>query len=223
MNNAVLVQHVYKTAAPPYGGAYSFEPMLEAARPRHASYAKRHDMDYLIVKGQVRPEWEIVKGGWAKLEIIRQMLARGYEYVFYVDADALIVDMGADLRDGAPPEGIGLIQHQGPGVPGPHLNVGIMFIRNGERVRKFIDWWITQYPGSTQPFWAEQGVLNDARNKPEWADLIHRIDDKYNSCAAGANISPAPVIEAWHGMGDAMARTALLKACLAKLEGAPDG
>ena len=223
MNDAVFIQHVYKTPGPPYGGIYSFEPMLELARPFHAAYTKRHKMDYLIVKGQVRQEWDIYNGGWAKLEIIRQMLARGYEYVFYIDADALVVDMTADLRDGTPAEGLGLVQHQGPLVPGPHLNVGIMLIRNSERGRKFFDWWIAQYPGSREPFWAEQGVLNNARNNPEWGDLIHRIDDKYNSCEAGANVSPAPVIEAWHGMGDAQMRTEHMRACIARLKGATNG
>jgi hypothetical protein len=218
MRNAVLVQQAYKYMPD------DFRPMLELARPRHQAYADKWDMDYLVVHGYVKPEWtDITMGGWAKIELVRTMLEIGYEYVFWVDADALIANIDIDLRGGCP-DGLGMVEHSGPAVPGPHLNVGVMFFHNTDKVRAFVTEWMTHYPGLTVFPWREQGQANIMSQDPKWAGVVTKIDPKWNSCIAGNSQVDRPVIEAWHGMGNAKQRYEQMRAYLAVLEkGVSDG
>jgi len=216
MNNAVIVQQVYT-----YFWQDSFAPMLDFAKPIHAEYAKKWNMDYLTVYGNVREDWTRNTGGWAKLQLVKDMLARDYEHVFWVDADCLIVDDSVDLREGAP-EGIGMVLHNGAGTPGPHLNVGVMLIKNSEKVRSFVDDWIARYPGTNNFPWFEQGEVHKMKSDPKYAGTIHQIDNKWNSCAYARTRVPDAVIEGFHGMGNAHARLELMKAYLSEKADNPD-
>jgi hypothetical protein len=217
MNDAVIVQQVYR-----YFWGDDFAPMLDYMKPRHAEYAKKWNMDYLTVYGNVREDWTRNTGGWAKLQLVKDMLARGYEYVFWIDADCAICDMDTDLRTGAP-DGIGMVEHNGPGTPGPHLNVGVMLIRNSDRVRAFMDDWIARYPGQPIFPWFEQGEVHKMKSDPKYAGIIHQIDNKWNSCTyAGTNV-PNSAIQAWHGMGNAVQRLEFMKAFLIEKESGNTG
>lgn len=205
MKDAIIITQCYKFPQ------NDFRPMMELARPVHQAYADKWGMDYLTVVGSVVPEWILEMGGWAKLELCRQMLVKGYQYVFWVDADALIVDINTDLRAGCP-DGIGLVEHHGFRVPGPHLNVGVMLIRNSERVIKFFEEWITRYPGTDKFPWREQGEAHKMRQDPEWEGIVHEIHAKWNSCMDGGSHVEDAVIEAWHGMGSGVQRYAQMLA-----------
>lgn len=200
MKDAVLVQQCYS-----FYHNDDYRPMLDLVRNRHQKYADKWHMDYLTVIGSVKPEWQAWNGGWAKVELVRKMLAQGYEYVFWVDADAMIVDLNVDLRNGCP-DGIGMVKHDGPGTPGPHLNVGVMLIKNNLRVRALVDEWASRYPGTTEFPWYEQGEIHKMRNDPKWQDVIIEIPAKWNSCLAAANHVEDCVIEGWHGMGNGAMR-----------------
>lgn len=204
MKNAVIIQQVYK-----YYWWDDFKPLIDFARPIHQAYADKWDMDYLTVVGNVREDWEAWHGGWAKVELIRQMLEKGYDFVFWVDADCLIVDDGVDLREGTP-EGIGMVLHDGPGTPGPHLNVGIMLIKNSPRVREFINDWAARYPGTNDFPWFEQGEIHKMRQIEKYAGVIQQIDNKWNSCTHARTHVDDAVIEGWHGMGNGAERLALM-------------
>jgi hypothetical protein len=197
MKDAVIVQQVYKYQVDDY------RPMLELIRPVHKAYAEKWNMDYLTVIGPVKPEWSILDGGWAKLILIRDMLLKGYEYVFWIDADALIVDFETDLRTGCP-DGLGAVEHTI--APGKHLNVGVMFVRNSDKVKTFFEEWISHYPGEKVFPWMEQGELHKMKSDPKWDGVVHQIDAKWNSCLAGGNQVSKPVIEGFHGMGLATER-----------------
>ena len=196
MNDAIIIQQVYNKHEWPD----SYHPALELVHDRHQDYADKWNFDYLVVLGEVRLDWEVQHGGWAKIELVRQMLARGYRYVVWVDADAMIVDMNTDLRDGCP-EGLGMVMHNGKGTPGPHLNVGVMLMQNSERVRAFVDEWITRYPGTTEFPWYEQGEAHKMAHDPLWADVVIEIDKRWNACDYAGTHTDNPVIMGWHGMG----------------------
>ena len=217
MNNAVIIQQVYT-----YFWEDSFIPLLDFMKPMHQKYADKWNMDYLTVYGNVREDWARNTGGWAKLELVREMLERGYDYVFWVDADCLIVDDGVDLRTGTP-EGIGMVEHNGAGTPGPHLNVGVMLIKNSAKIRQFVEDWIARYPGTTEFPWYEQGEVHKMKQIEKYAGVIHKIDNKWNSCTYAQTNVPDAVIQGWHGMGNGQTRLEFMKAYLLERESGNTG
>lgn len=173
---------------------------------RHATYAIVHQMDYWHILGDMHPDK--LRGGWDKIAIIQKALDAGYKYVFWVDADACIVDQAADLRDAFTGAGdIGACIHDANGIP-RHYNVGVLFIRNTDKVREFVqDWWFS-YPGSPQ--WMEQGAFNDLLASEKYKGLLFRMDDKYNA-TVNVNMAPKPVIIGWHGVRPLTRRFEMMK------------
>lgn len=208
MKDAVIIQQVYKRHEWEHNQA--FWSAIELVRKRHQDYADKWGFDYLIVHGEVKDDWLPNHGGWAKIELVRRMLAQGYKYVCWIDADAMIVDMDTDLRDGCP-EGIGMVLHNGPGTPGPHLNVGVMLIQNSERVKAFVDEWASRYPGTTEFPWHEQGEAHKMARDPKWQDVVIQIENKWNSCIWAQTHVEKMVIEGWHGMGNGQQRYEQMK------------
>jgi hypothetical protein len=209
VNDGVIIQQAYNK----HEWNDDYHPALELVRERHQAYADKWKFDYLVVFGEVRLDWEVSHGGWAKLELVRQMLAKGYKYVVWVDADAMIVDMNTDLREGCP-EGLGMVVHNGAGTPGPHMNVGVMLMQNSERVRAFFDEWVTRYPGTTEFPWYEQGEAHKMAHDPKWAGVVIEIDKRWNSCVYAETHVNNAVIEGWHGMGTPAQRTEQMRTFL---------
>lgn len=195
MNNAVLIQQAYP--------GKGFEPMIELTRERNAEYCKRFGFDYEVHIDAVNPEWQIEQGGWAKLLLIRDALQKGYKYVVWLDADAMIYDLNTDLRDGCP-NGIGTCYHRIPQLN--HWNVGVMLMQNTSEVRDFIAEWINQFPGAKDG-WFEQGVFNRLGMKSK---VVHTLSDKWN---ATVNVSMVPdaVVLGFHGHGNAKQRFEAMK------------
>lgn len=208
MNDMVIIQQAYKRHEWPAQAEYM--PGLDLVAARHQAYATKWKIDYLVVRGEVRADFLPNCGGWAKLELVRQMLKKGYKYVAWIDVDAMIVDMNTDLREGCP-EGLGMVLHTGPGAPGPHLNVGVMLMQNTERVRQFFDEWISRYPGTNEFPWYEQGEAHKMAHDPKWQDVVIRIDNKWNSCLYAQTYVENQVIAGWHGMGTPAQRVAQMR------------
>lgn len=199
MNDAVLIQQANAD------GAYLDH--LRLAFPGHADYARRHAMDYWCMFSDVRPNMPAKVGGWSKVHLIRDAWRQGYQHIFWVDADALIVDYTVDLRhalQGSLSE-VGACQHSGHGLP-THLNVGVLYVRPSQSLPRFPELWLAAFPG-TKP-WMEQGVFNDlAARLP---GVVERLDDRWNS-TVGVNVSPRPVVKAWHGYGTPVDRLAAMR------------
>ena len=194
MNNAIILQQVYSQS--PYAN------MLRLSFARHMDYALRHSFDFqcqmtditkdhpmCLLNGQPAPF-----GAWAKLFIIRDALKAGYEYVCWVDADALIFDMATDLRDAFKEfDHIGACQHPGPP---PHLNVGVVYYRNTQPTRDFVDTWIEHYGRKDLDNWMEQGVFNRLTAE---TGIVARIDDKWNATHFAGTDVAHPVVIGYHG------------------------
>jgi hypothetical protein len=220
MRNAILLQQAYRS----HQWIGSFIPALEMVKDRHQAYCDRWEIDYLQAIGEVNPKHEPNHGGWAKLDLVEMALDRDYQYVFWIDADAMIVDLNTDLRTGAP-EGIGMVMHDGPGTPGPHLNVGVMLMQNTPNVKTLVAEWLSRYPGTQEFPWYEQGEAHKMARDPKWKDTIVQIDNRWNSCLYAKTHVDNAVIEGWHGMGNPEQRTAQMKAyldILVKQEGKND-
>jgi hypothetical protein len=178
-----------------------FWDMLRLCFPRHAAYARAHCFDYWPIFGDIHPEHP-QPGGWSKIHLIKDALEVGYEYIAYIDTDAVIWNMDCDLRD-ALPEGasIGAVMHdpatspylQSVGAPA-HYNVGVLYVRNGPGVIDFFDSWIATYPGHSR--WLEQGSFNElVVDNP----LFTAVDDTWNA-TVNVNMVARPNVYAWHGV-----------------------
>jgi hypothetical protein len=191
MNDSIILQQIYP------GLGYS--NLIEFTIGQTMRYCQRHNFDYKLDVSNV-VDWPPENGGWAKLLLIRDALEK-YKYVVWLDADAMIVDMDADLRD-AVSDGIGVTQNHFP----EHHNVGMLYVRSSLAVTKFFDAWIAEYPG--YDFWREQRVFNDMVLL--YPDLVHTIPDKYNSCWNN-NYCDDRIVATFHGCGNWQERLELMK------------
>ena len=193
-NDAVLLQHVSQNS--------EHVNLLKITAARTLEYCQMHKMDfYLMVSGEI-PYF----GDWSKVRIIRQLMnIPNYKYIIYIDADALIVDMDHDLRQACVEGKVGACRHD---LKPPHymqtlnhLNVGCLYVHNNQNSRDFMDKWLEGYPGTSDPCWWEQGVLNNIMT-PE---TVAEVDAKYNATGY-ANPCKHPVVKGYHGMGNVKVR-----------------
>jgi hypothetical protein len=201
MNNAILIQHAYKG---------EFEPMLELTRARNEAYCQAHNFDYWC-ECYDDPRWPVEHGGWVKIDLIQKAMKAGYEYIVWLDADAMIADMETDLRDAIQPNRIGACWHRIPQLN--HWNVGVLYLDNSPETRGFISDWLASY-SEPKDGWKEQGVFNRMAMKSK---TVVTLSDKWN---ATINVSMVPdaVVLGFHGAGNAQQRYGLMKQALAELE-----
>jgi hypothetical protein len=172
----VIVQHVYN-------GDYI--PMLNATRPWHQAYCNKHGLKYVsIVDGEVPND-----GDWYKVRLIRDLLEE-HNFIMWLDADAFIYDTNVSVTDVPLPEdSIGACHFP---VPVPHWNVGVLYFKNGPRVKAFVEKWLQNYPGEGR--WYEQEAFNRIGK-----DFIVTLPDVWNS-SLDHNFKFNPVVRAFHGV-----------------------
>ena len=203
INNAVIIQQVYANT---FGSlkipSAVFNNMLRMTYLRHSAYAIAHKMDYWNINGDYAPEMLSEAGSWAKVAMIDDCLKKGYEYVFWIDADAAIVDFGTDLRDAVKDCEWGACEHDPEKSAWlkqnnvqKHINVGVMYIKSTPGTKKFVELWRGAYPGP--PRWAEQGAFNKLME--EYPGVVKVIDDKWNSTVKVSEV-PNPVVMGYHGI-----------------------
>jgi hypothetical protein len=202
MNDAILIQAVSENC--PHIN------LLKVTSARNMEYCLLHKFDMEMIVGGEAP----LQGDWQKVRLIRVAMALPYDFIIWLDADTLIADMKADLRDGCPPEKIGACRHflRQNGCPPSHLNVGALYISNCETTRKFVDEWLARAPGTTVPMWWEQGIFNDIAG-----NTAVEIDNKWNA-TGNVNPSPTPVVMGFHGQGDVMTRFNLMVKALERIK-----
>lgn len=204
MNNAMLLQVCYSNS--PY------LDLMEISLMRHFQYARRHLMDFQFIASDIEARtvyaapdvnYRQVLGkaydNWSKVFVIQKWLAQ-YEYIFYVDADALIVDAAVDLREAFKGSGAGILWCKHPTM----YNTGVLFFHKVPGLNMLMDMWIAENPENVAPghiMWDEQIILNRLMVDNRFLGLVARMDDKWNS-SFRTNESPHPVISAWHGACD---------------------
>jgi len=202
--DALLIQQIYPDTA----GV----KLLELNTERNSAYCLRHGFDYWHVVENVLPDTDPTRGSWSKIELMRRGLEAGYKYVIWLDADTLIRDLDADLREAVKMNYIGACWHRIPQLH--HWNVGALYLGNGERVLEFVSAWLSQYPGLNDG-WMEQGVFN---RMAMTSDIVQTISDKWNATIGFTEV-PDAVVLAYHGAGDTNARYELMKEVMEQLDG----
>lgn len=194
-NDTLLLQ----CASDNYPGAN----MLGVTYARNLDYCLAHKIDYQVILGDVGKYTNQVFGhvGWAKIALIREkMQDLKYRNIFYLDVDTMITDLTVDLRDACALDKIGAVWHelkQGGQVMN-HYNVGVLTFSNTEKVRKFVDEWLTKFPGTEQFPWWEQGEFNRLGTEQ---DIIWRLGAEWNS-VKHVNPIEKPIITGFHSYLD---------------------
>ena len=203
INDSALLQHVYANYAGPFMiPSGCFNNLLRMSYLRHSAYAIAHKMDYYNIQADSYPELLAEGGAWAKVAMMKEALDKGYKYVFWVDADALIMDFSVDLRDAVKDCEIGACIHDPDksewlkknGIL-KHINIGVIYLKNTPGTKKFVDLWLAAYPGPER--WADQGAFNKLME--EYPGVVKPIDDKWNATVK-VNEVEKPVIKGYHGV-----------------------
>lgn len=206
MNNAIIIQ----CATPSYDGI----KMMELTKERNEEYCKKHDFDFEYLVGDVLGR-NIMLGGWDRIELIRRAMEKGYDYIVWLDADALIYDVDVDLREACQNNKIGACWHRIPQLN--HWNTGVLYIHNTTETYKFICDWLESYPPPSDG-WMEQGVFNRMAMKSR---NVVTISDKWNA-TIDVSMVPDAVVLGFHGQGDSKNRYEMMNQTIAKQKARSD-
>lgn len=174
MNNAILIQ-------PATGMQMLFMGVTEKL---HKVYCERWNIDYRVVRGEKPPH---------KACLLLEAFDEGYEFVFVLDADTMIVRDGIDMRSACEAGKIGCTWHTMPSQSEDcydHWNIGALYVRRGGSLDLAFNMWGGMH---TLHDWGEQHTFNNL-NMP-----VHRLDHRWNSMPFGAMRDPDPIVMAWHG------------------------
>lgn len=218
MNNAIIIQQCLSASSWTAPWSNIFYDMLRLVQPRHAAYARAHCMDYQVTYGDIHPEQ--MGGAWPKVWLIQSALQAGYEFVIWLDTDAAIMDFEKDLRDALPQDKlIGAVLHDPEKSPylkslqvPPHLNVGVLYVRNALLSMEFMADWLSTYPGAER--WAEQGAFNELVASEKYRDVCTPVEDTYNA-TVNVNQVEKPIIQGWHGVMPPDKRLQMMRSFLA--------
>lgn len=182
------------------GGAAEF---LDCSAPMHAHACEKYGYDYIV-------EREPKSGRhahWEKQRMIFDCAARGYDFICWLDTDALWLGDTPllDVWAAADPRAMFAGTFHGP-RPNPgdhyydHVNAGVLFVRNiGGMARYPLELWANT-PDDGHP-WNDQHALNKVfNNNPSF---IHIVGHEWNTVEWAPEYSaPNPHIVAWHGKSD---------------------
>lgn len=177
-NDAVLIQ---------YADGPAHTALLRATWARHNAYTVAHGCDFWWLCGYRDPALM-----WPRWELIEKAITLGYRHVFWLDADAVIVNMAADLRDALPEDKhFGMLHGSVPGGEPEHWNAGVMYFHGVPMARNFARYMVNSKPREYFPlprWWqdidGDQYLLNRqllAENPINTAAILHPLDRKWNT------------------------------------------
>ncbi|KAG0347036.1 hypothetical protein BG004_000261 [Podila humilis] len=160
--------------------------MAEASLPaveNKRTYAKRHNYDF-VARGAEFSQ-ELFRGRrpvWGKIGAIQKVLPH-YEWLFWMDMDAVIADLDKDLREiiryaeqnhDHPEQELSMIVAQPK--RDKILNAGVLLIKNTEWSRKFFN------EVQTRSAWYhirsyEQAAIWEVMSEPKWAPGVYNYHD----------------------------------------------
>ncbi len=175
--------------------------LLALTAPTLVAYGRRHDWDVVV---SCEPLYGERPPSWGKLVLLRELL-RTYELVFWIDADAIIVDIERDvLSEIDPAHDVWLARHpQQRREDETVLNAGIILARRSPFTERLFDamWNAEQFIDHN---WWENAALLDLLGysldppfgrvrETEWEERIGPLDLAWNS-VPGYCESPTPAI-----------------------------
>ncbi|KAG0365603.1 galactosyl transferase GMA12/MNN10 family-domain-containing protein [Gamsiella multidivaricata] len=157
--------------------------MAEASLPSAANkrdYAAKHGYDFVARAAEFAQEdYTGRRLVWGKIAAIQKVLPH-YEWLFWMDMDAVIADMGKDLREiiqraeeASVGKEISLIVARP--VKDKMLNAGVMLIKNTNWSRQFLNEVQTRKDWYRKSSY-EQAAIWEAMLDPKWASGVYLFD-----------------------------------------------
>ncbi|KAI9015370.1 hypothetical protein DFJ74DRAFT_679919 [Hyaloraphidium curvatum] len=129
---------------------------------------------------------------WAKMDLVRSYLDKGYDWVLYTDIDVLIIDHSRPLQDFMVNRDIISVAEctvrveLGRNNTNPVIRSGFLLLRNGPDGRGFLDTWAGSYEAFKDIENPDQTSLESIHASPEWNERIHLADWRdfhaYDNC-----------------------------------------
>jgi hypothetical protein len=173
-----------------------------------------------------REDWERPRG-WIKIEAIREVLEDDFDFVFWIDADAIAWRRDVDVRTAAVDSASLQMAWHGPDTSRiearnfvPHFNSGIMLIRVNDWSHNFFRqvWEVGQLPHH----WSDQATilhllgyddcLGLGPNRPDEPNRsrLARLDTVWNS-TPGLAVTPDPIIHHYAGISNPLTRLRMIE------------
>ena len=167
------------------------QKLLDLTSGIHRKYCQDHGFDYWCIYGVPRG----LDGRhtyWAKVALLLQGIAAGYEQVVWLDADTLIV-----TEEDLPRHTLGMTWNKGLDKEGfyDHFNCGAIYATDDA------EWFLQDWDSTDEKDhpWHDQHALHIARQKWGIDSPITAIDRRWNSTPFTPSDNPA--VLAWHGYG----------------------
>ena len=126
--------------------------------PNKAAYCKLHGYDFIEETSNFPKDRSPV---WAKIALLQKHLPR-YDWVFWSDADSLVMDLHKPLAAFCDPDADMVICHEDLGVGVYNINAGQMLFRSSEWSQEFLE-----------DVWDQTWALKDAHQ--EQRAIIHLL------------------------------------------------
>lgn len=123
-------------------GAGAHAELLEISAETFRVFADRHGYDVVLRTELLAPDRP---AAWSKVVLMRELVDE-YDFLFWVDADAAIVDASRDVLDDCRRgRFLSVVAHHYDGQVVP--NLGVVGLRSGRRARRFLEllWADTRY------------------------------------------------------------------------------
>ncbi len=124
----------------PYDGKPDYGGMVDDFRPRHQAYCDRHGYEFCA---DAAVHDEVQDWMWDKIFRLRHYLREGkHSHIFWMDADVIVTDLSADMRDTVGPDKwLGMVKHGGSwnGEYPWHYNTGVMYLYACPEALQFIE------------------------------------------------------------------------------------
>ncbi len=190
-----------------------FAKLAALTLPRMEAFAARHGHELVVHK----LDGSGFTNSWMKIPAIISALRSGFDFVLWLDIDALILRTDRDILEDVQPGIDLLVSWHGPetarldGIPfPPHYNAGVYLIRRSDWSLDFFTRLLAMHGQVTHP-WLEQAALHmllgyneplgNGPNLPNQADRAHvrHLDPIWNSIP-GVAMAPDPVIHHFAGV-----------------------
>jgi hypothetical protein len=199
------------------------QPLSDFTVPLMRTFAQAHAYEVRVVH---RDDWKRGRG-WIKIEAIRDALNSNFDFLFWIDVDAVIQRCEIDVRTAAVDSADLHMAWHGPDTSKiasidfvPHYNAGVMLIRVTDWSRTFFTrvWEVGQLPHD----WSDQATilsllgddeclaLGPNRRKEPDRSRLARLDTAWNSIP-GVAWAPDPIIHHYAGIANSSTRLRLIE------------
>lgn len=170
-----------------------YRGMIDDNRLKHQTYCERHGLDY---------QASFLDSGedWFRIRLVLESLESGHDFVFWIDADAFVVDMSVDMRETVPEWAyLGMTIHPLP-WDGQHFHfqTGVFYVRNSPMAREYFRAVLEMF--GTVDY--DQTAMNRLLMRdPKWQQGLRVLDHKWNWTPQCTDMGK-PLVVGFHGRGN---------------------